>query len=140
MTSTILATVWSVFAVGLPACSPATPTADGEPFHLKVGESAKIEGTDLQIGFEGVPGDSRCPRNVQCVWAGEATVVLSVRPGSEEETDLTFKVPPGGGATRTYRDFTIRIVGLEPQTESGKRIARDDYVVELSVATEAEGR
>jgi len=137
MIPTILAAVWSFLVVGFPACTSGAPAADGEPFHLKVGDSAKIEGADLRIGFEDVPSDSRCPRNVQCVWAGEATVVLSVRSGSEEKTEVTLKVPPGGGATRTYRDLTIRIVGLEPQTESGKRMARDDYVVEIAVAAEA---
>jgi hypothetical protein len=137
MTATLLESVCIVLFVSLPACLSAEPAASGKPVRLKIGESTTVEETDLQIGFEDVTGDSRCPKNVQCVWAGEATVVLWVRRGSEEKTTVTLKVPPGGGASTTYRDVTIRIVGLEPQTEAGKRIARTDYVVEVGVGVES---
>jgi hypothetical protein len=135
MTASLLGTTLLLLA-GWPACARDGAAAGGKTFRLKVGESSPVAETDFEIGFDGVPSDSRCPKNVQCVWAGEAKVVLWARTASGERTELTFTVPPGGGASQTYRKAEIRIVGLEPQTESGKRIARGDYVVEITVEGE----
>ncbi len=53
----------------------ATPRV-GKEFSLKVGQQAKVDGVDLNLKFTGVPQDSRCPTNVNCVWAGNAEVAL----------------------------------------------------------------
>ena len=66
-----------------------------EPFSLAVGETVTVDGTDLSLTFAAVPRDSRCPRDVTCIVAGEAVVVLEARLGGQE-TELTFKVPPEG--------------------------------------------
>ena len=47
-----------------------------EPFSLAVGETVTADGTDLSLTFAAVPRDSRCPRDVTCIVAGEAVVVL----------------------------------------------------------------
>ena len=56
----------------------APEPALGRPFDVKAAEVATIQG--LHITFEGVSDDSRCPRGAQCVWAGDATVAVTLRP------------------------------------------------------------
>ena len=49
----------------------------GQPFDLKPAEVATIDG--LQITFEGVSEDSRCPRGTQCAWAGDAAASFTLQ-------------------------------------------------------------
>lgn len=46
----------------------------------------------VEVEFVKVLSDSRCPKNVQCVWAGEASILVKLyRNGKfEKETQITF--------------------------------------------------
>ena len=103
-----------------------------ESFSLAVGETASVEGTDLSLRFVAVTRDSRCPKDVSCIVAGEAVVVLGARVGAED-SELMFKVPPGGKDEQAFGRFTIAIVELEPETDSTKNIDAFDYVATVVV-------
>lgn len=47
---------------------------------------------DTQIKFKEVISDSRCPKDVQCVWAGEAKVLVEVYKNGtlDSEKELKF--------------------------------------------------
>ena len=64
--------------VNLIGCAPAVVKEAqlDQPFTLFVRERAQLG--NLQIRFIGVPEDSRCPLDVECVWAGNAKIVLGV--------------------------------------------------------------
>jgi hypothetical protein len=49
-----------------------------QEFKLKVGESAKALREGLKVEFDSVAEDSRCPRGVTCIWAGNAKILLKV--------------------------------------------------------------
>ena len=105
---------------------------------MGVGESASIDHTNLTLTFTGVTGDSRCPKDVVCVWAGEAIVVLEGQIGDEESSEVSFKVPPGGSSTNEFQDFKVTIMELEPQTVSTKRIEATEYVAKIVVVQSSE--
>jgi len=105
----------------------------GETATLRVGDSVTVEGESLEVSFDDVLRDSRCPPDVQCIRAGEAVVVLTVTGDGGEGHRLELEVPPGGGAASSYRDHRIRIVSLEPPASATRRIERKDYVLELVV-------
>ncbi|HYM81159.1 MAG TPA: hypothetical protein VEY91_07075, partial [Candidatus Limnocylindria bacterium] len=65
---------------------PEIVTALDRTFHLGVGRQAVIPDQRLEIGFERVTTDSRCPEGGTCVWAGEARVALWLRPEGRGET------------------------------------------------------
>jgi hypothetical protein len=98
-----------------------------------VGDTVEVEGAELAMTFSEVASDSRCPKDVTCVRAGEAIVHFIVEPAGGEETALEFEVPPGGGAEESFEDLDIIIVELNPQTESGKRIEPPAYVATVKV-------
>ena len=50
----------------------------GEPFDLGAAQMAVVGDTGLTVTFDRVAADSRCPVDVQCIWEGDATVVLGV--------------------------------------------------------------
>jgi hypothetical protein len=107
--------------------------ASAGPMVLRIGDTAAVEGADFSLRFVEVRSDSRCPKNAQCVWAGEATVVLEARPNEGAPSELVFKIPPGGSAETSFGDLEIRVVSLEPPTESGRKIETSEYVATVEV-------
>jgi hypothetical protein len=50
--------------------------SDSIPLHM--GEEAKVD--DVYMVLNDVTNESRCPRGVQCVWAGDAIASITVHP------------------------------------------------------------
>ena len=99
--------------------NPIGPTVPVDrQFVLAPGEAASIEGTGVQMRFEEVTSDSRCPINAICVSAGDAVVVIRVfdEIGSsryELHTDIVRK-------STMHRNVSIEVVDLQPYPFSGR--------------------
>jgi len=119
----------------LPASTPnRIPTNLNETFEISIGQDAAVSGESLRIKLLNVSGDSRCPSDVECVWAGQVTVTLEVstdNPESHGTLNLTHSV------IKTAKDFGIYSIGVLkvspwPASYRGP-IKQSDYVVTLSV-------
>lgn len=101
--------VVSAFAIALAACTttgaqPANTVADGSRITLAPGESATLA-DNSRIDYVKVDSDSRCRPDVQCVWAGDAVVVMRWTPA----------------AAMTAQDFVLHTT-LDPKSfDSGSR-------------------
>jgi hypothetical protein len=108
----------------------------GRSFTLKAGRQVTLQGGKLRIKFAAVEEDSRCPSDVTCVWAGNASVRLEVSAGGKDNQNLTLST--GHGATfvseRQYHGYKVRLVGLNPYPRSTQHIAPGDYIATLLVA------
>lgn len=106
----------------------------GKELSVKAGQQLKLDGVDFQVKFVGVPQDSRCPSDVNCVWAGNAEVVLSLSY-SKCTTNLTLNTHDGPQTKQEGRvgDFLVKLVKLDPYPRSDKKIAPNDYVATLVV-------
>jgi len=63
----------------------AAPIASEHLAILKPGQSTRMDAsTTLQ--YVRVVSDSRCPVGTQCIWAGEATIELTLESGKEKQT------------------------------------------------------
>jgi hypothetical protein len=118
----------SVTLAGVRVSSEKEQTA-----RLRVGDVVQIDGSSAALTFKAVTSDSRCPKGVRCIRAGEAVVVLELRGGSGETSTLTFDVPPGGGASKSPGGYRIEIVSLDPQAEADVEIAPRDYTATVAV-------
>lgn len=63
--------------------SPSIPTSKNistfnEPILIRFGEQMYFE-DNLEVTFLKVLNDSRCPQGVQCVWQGNAEIVLKIK-------------------------------------------------------------
>ena len=99
----------------------------GEEFALHVGETADIRGESLQIRFIEISEDSRCPRNVTCVWEGRAIANIEVVKGNiSQKEDLVEQGLSDGSAKVKFEgyEFLFRILPYpqeaEVQIESGE--------------------
>lgn len=114
---------------------PSQPesVALGERFNLKVGESAQIEAEALQIGFEDVSADSRCPKGERCIWEGDATVRvwLQKAPGPKKTHELHTSSKERGAVS--YLCYGVNLLRLDPYPVSGRVIEQRDYLAMLEV-------
>ena len=102
-----------------------------QEFKLKIGESAKA-GEGLRIEFDSVAEDSRCPKGVTCVWAGNAKILLKVRKDAAKpaSVELNTNINP---KTARYLEYELRLEQLKPYPESNATTKSSDYEVTLTV-------
>lgn len=56
----------------------------GDAFEIQVGEVVGITGSEVEIFFDRVVEDSRCPTGVQCPWEGNAAARFELSLGNAE--------------------------------------------------------
>ncbi len=128
------------------AAGCATPSHPGDPggisggvqaqtgraFDIAVGQQAQVEGTPLTIRAIRVADESRCPSDVQCVWAGNAVVRLLVTTQGSPGTEISLNTGIEPKAT-TVAGYSISLSGLKPYPRSGTIIDQTSYVATLEV-------
>lgn len=104
-----------------------------QPVRLAVGESVSLNNSSLSVGFEGVASDSRCPKDVQCVWAGDAAVTMWLEEAGAER--VTFELHTTTEPKEvTHGAYVVRLQEVEPYPESTGSIAAEDYLVTVQVS------
>jgi len=101
----------------------------GRSFSMKIGESITVG--ELRLTFSSVEGDSRCPTNVVCVWAGDGEIALKIEQGSKAavaalHTTLEPKKTEWDG-------YTIALVTLTPERKANAPVSPADYRAEILV-------
>ena len=93
--------------------------------------TTNIQGADVNICMDSVH-DSRCPLNVECIWAGEATVNFSLQThGLKQSFKLsTFNNPPYFRNDTTILGYKIKLLSVTPYPGSN---SQDPYKAELSI-------
>lgn len=82
--------------------------------------------------------DSRCPKNVSCIRAGEAKVVVEVFKSGKflKQQTLTFypnSINKNTNALYTSSEINISGLQLFPYPEGPEKINEKDYVLELII-------
>lgn len=115
-----------------------TPRSARE-LNLKVGRVVTLEGGNLRLRFVRVASDSRCPVDVNCVWAGNAEVVVEVggRGWRGKRTlRLNTNASPERPGEGQYGRYTLKLEGLSPQPQSKRQIKAGQYTATLLIAGE----
>lgn len=106
----------------------------GVEFNLAVGKTATLSGSDYRITFNRVTDDSRCPLDVQCVWAGDARIELTVSRNSVPADTRSISLASPNDEV-TIGDRRIRFVSLAPSPRQSEPPASRAYVAQLMVLT-----
>jgi hypothetical protein len=108
---------------------PSPGAEYGAPVVLGVGDAMVVGDDGLTLRFEGVSNDSRCPVDVNCIWEGEALVLLRAQAPSQEARTLEVRVRgTGGSGTGEYAGrFTVQVTKLEPAPVSTAPIPASAY-------------
>ncbi|MBF8299413.1 MAG: exported protein of unknown function, partial [Dehalococcoidia bacterium] len=130
-------TVLLLLSTMLAYCSPTKGmTANqGEPFDITVGQSVAVVGTTLRINLTEVENDSRCPVDVTCVRAGDATVKLSVVGAGPQTVPVVLVIGPEdtSKATAGLGNFVLTAIALAPPPVSTQPISQNEYVLRMIV-------
>ncbi|MBM3906759.1 MAG: hypothetical protein FJ363_01650 [Gemmatimonadetes bacterium] len=125
-----------ILALALAACgAQGTEPALGESIELRIGAAVTIPGDSVRVRFTDVTSDSRCPSNVQCVWAGEAVTVFTI--GATEQVTLTLGAD-AKKATVIARGRQITLVALKPYPISTATTAKSDYIATIRITSAAD--
>lgn len=128
-----------VVLLGSPLRVAARTARVGREFEIKVGRVVALDGGAVRVRFARVASDSRCPADVDCVWAGDAEVLVEVGGrGWRGKRLLRLHTNAGGeGASEgRYGRYTVKLVGLSPQPRSTRKIAAREYKATLLVSKE----
>jgi hypothetical protein len=130
--------VFAALAVAMSACRASAPTAPvGGDFTLGVGEHVSIARTPLILTFTRLVGDSRCPPDVTCVWAGNAELELDARINDQHTVvRLNTNVGPREAIAGDYR---ITLVEFTPPPASNVNVAETHYRATLVVSSASGG-
>lgn len=94
---------------------------------------------DKSIKFMRVLEDSRCPKNVNCIWAGQAKIVVGYYENDTliQEKEIIFD--PKNSKTDKMpklvesKEKTMYGYTLSPYPVSGQKTAPSDYFIELII-------
>jgi hypothetical protein len=121
-----------------PAADP--PVRDGlEPTVSVVGDTAFLElplgrsadNGEIQVTFDAVTEDSRCPSDVQCVWEGNGGIRLTL--SSDQESGVFIVNSTLSPQRVAFAGFTIGFRDLRPHPVAQVPTDRDAYVATISV-------
>ena len=106
-----------------------------EEFDLHYGQSTQIQYRDeFIIKFQEVVEDSRCPIDVDCVWEGNAKIILTITQkdyilnSTLEPTEIYFSGKEG-------IQYRIKLISVSPYPKSEEKIILKNYSVRLIVFT-----
>lgn len=118
-----------------PSASTGAPL--GEEFRMKIGQRVTIKGQKLSIKFSAVRDESRCPTGVQCVWEGNAVVVVEVSKKKKNVVQAMLNTNASIKPNHLeYRGYTIKLAGLNPHPKADQRIDPTDYEAVFLVTKE----
>jgi len=112
------------------------PAVNGQSWQKTVsiakGREKAIQRSGTKIKFLDVVEDSRCPVDVNCVWAGNAKVKVEVRSGRGRPRifELNSALAP---TVISYAGYDFKLVNLTPALRSNVRINPDKYVATIEV-------
>ena len=115
-------------------CSGGVKARLGEEFSLHIGESTKIAVENLGIKFIEVSEDSRCARDITCIWEGRVTAVVELSMnGSFQRLELSQPGLTDAPAREIYEEYEL-IYRVEPYPEKADvETLADEYQLLLIV-------
>ena len=101
----------------------------GRAFDMKIGETIGVG--ELRLTFRSVEGDSRCPIDAVCVWAGDAEIALKIEQGNQAAVAaLHTMLEP---KKTEWNGYTIQLVSVQPARSAATPIDPKDYRAQLVV-------
>jgi hypothetical protein len=141
-----------LLAIGVAGCAHSDPTAEGTssalhcttptdpapslgtPFNVRAGGRTTIASEGLSVTFSELVGESRCPRGVFCIRAGQVDVVIRAEHPSSATTDLELSTANLPATHATFGGYDVKLVDALPHPEAGREpTPASDYCVQLMV-------
>lgn len=93
----------------------------GKAFDLPLGQSAQLKNSPLTLSWKTPAQDSRCPSDVNCIWAGEVKVAVLTQKGQSSAT-LNLGLPgnASGALAAEMGNYTLTLNDVKPYPQTQK--------------------
>ncbi len=103
----------------------------GDTVSLKIGQQRTVKPSKVRIKFLSVVEDSRCPTDVNCIWAGNAKIkVLVSTSRNSREFEINTNLGPQGNQVDGW---AINLVELTPSPTSKGAPSKGSYRAKFTV-------
>jgi hypothetical protein len=105
--------------------------------NVRYGQEVVVPGYKFKIKFVAVPEDSRCPKGVNCIWAGNVRVRLQVSKARSKPVKVELSLNPRDfpdGETANYGNYKIKLKSVEPYPVADQQLNARDYTVTLDIS------
>lgn len=107
--------------------------------YVKITQKKCLKKSGYQIVLKEVLSDSRCPEGVTCVWAGEASAIVSVYKDSKlvEDNTMVFSMKNIEENKQWLSKYLplkqrkIKTVGVFPYPKQGVVVNKKDYYIKI---------
>ena len=107
--------------------------------YVKISQKMCLKKSGYQIVLKEVVSDSRCPVGVTCVWAGEASAIVSVYKDSKlvEDITMTFSMKNMEENKKWFSKYLpekqrkIKSISVFPYPKQGVVVDKKDYYVKI---------
>lgn len=121
------------------ATKPTTAMLNQEGIlYLKEGQTVFLEKEQMNVSFNKILEDSRCPENARCIWSGVATAeveLMSVhsRPMKLKISDIDDK-EKGYNKSQYFNGYEISLVEISPNRVAGQEVnLKGKYKISLKI-------
>ncbi len=114
-----------------------------ETIYLKEGENKFLKAYEMNVTFKRIVEDSRCPKDVQCVWQGTAVAEVEFMGLYTRPVTLQFSTLSDSGKGLSQRQdfngYTISLVSVAPEITTNKASAdlKGNYRIALRFEKDA---
>ena len=107
--------------------------------YVKITQKICLKKTGYQLVLAAVISDSRCPEGVTCVWAGEASAVISVYKDSKlvEDKTIVFSLKNEEENNQWFAKYLpekqrkIKNSHVFPYPKQGVTVTKKDYYIKI---------
>jgi len=131
-----LSCILVIVLIGITACKNESGTIMnnfvlGDTVSIKFNETIKNDENGLSLRMDSVLNDSRCPIDVECIWAGNAKVRFAFKSNIDEiKFSLNTTLMP---RDTTINGYKIRLLDLLPHPVSTHRISFNEYYANIKI-------
>lgn len=126
------------FLIGVMGFSQEKIKADAPLILKKLFYQDTLSLDDYSVKFSKVITDSRCPKNVTCVWAGEVVFELEIFKNDKFLATETFKIPPTSYTTQERKSLFVEgklklyLYNVMPFPKAEQKTIKADYYLQFS--------
>lgn len=117
---------------------------DSEIIYFNEGENKFLKAYEMNVTFKGISEDSRCPKDVTCVWAGVAVAQLEImgiatRPMTLNLATLDNKARNYNKSTE-FNGYTISLADVQPYpgASEGSKALKGKYKIGITIKKSGE--
>ncbi|WP_370896980.1 hypothetical protein [Chryseobacterium gossypii] len=112
---------------------------EGEIIYFNEGENRFLKDYEMNVTFKGISEDSRCPKDVNCIWAGVAVAQVEVMGTATRPMVLNLATMDNAGKnyhqSADFNGYTISLEELTPfpTSEAGTQTLKGKYKIGIVI-------